>query len=41
MERDKEDLKKLNGYPEVLKMVDFFWEIMPIYEKMYGIVVKK
>jgi len=38
MEKDKEKLQLLNGYAEVSKMVDFFLEVMPIYEKMYNIV---
>ena len=41
MEKDKEKLQLLNGYAEVLKMVDLFLEIMPFYEKMYSIVLKK
>ena len=41
MEKEKEEFKLLNGYAEVLKTVDFFLEIMPIYEKMHSIVKKK
>lgn len=39
LEEQKEDLKNLHGYYEVLKVVKIFLEIMPIYEKMYNAVL--
>lgn len=40
LEEEKDNLRKLHGYDEILKVVNIFLEILPFYEKIYNVVIE-